>query len=188
MKSRGETVAPVAGWKTKREWVHAAFLELERAGYSIGSAYTAVRNPAQTRFLYRDLLWKGADLIGLGVASFSHVGGTHFQNEHEVLPYLSRIQKGQLPIYRALTTTPEERMIREFILQMKLGQVDTAYFQNKFAVDVRQRFARPLNSLQEQNLLTIRGDHLLLSRDGLLQVDKLLHQFFLPKHRNARYA
>ncbi len=188
MKSRGETVAPVADWKKKREWVHNAFLELERAGYTIGSAYTAVRNPARTRFLYRDLLWKGADLIGLGVASFSHVGGTHFQNEHDWVPYLSRIREGRLPIYRALTTTPEERMIREFILQMKLGQVDTAYFQNKFAVNVLERFAQPLRGLQEQNLLSFGDDHLRLSRDGLLQVDKLLQQFFLPEHRNARYA
>ena len=188
MKSRGETVAPVADWKKKREWVHDAFLELERAGYTIGSAYTAVRNPARTRFLYRDLLWKGADLIGLGVASFSHVGGTHFQNEHDWVPYLSRLREGRLPIYRALTTTPEERMIREFILQMKLGQVDAAYFQNKFAVNVLERFAQPLRGLQEQNLLSFGGDHLRLSRDGLLQVDKLLQQFFLPEHRNARYA
>jgi oxygen-independent coproporphyrinogen III oxidase len=27
-----------------------------------------------------------------------------------------------------------------------------------------------------------------LNREGLLQVDRLLHEFFLPEHRNARYA
>jgi oxygen-independent coproporphyrinogen-3 oxidase len=27
-----------------------------------------------------------------------------------------------------------------------------------------------------------------LNREALLQVDKLLHEFFLPEHRNARYA
>jgi oxygen-independent coproporphyrinogen-3 oxidase len=27
-----------------------------------------------------------------------------------------------------------------------------------------------------------------LNRDGLLQVDRLLHEFFLPQHRNARYT
>jgi coproporphyrinogen III oxidase-like Fe-S oxidoreductase len=188
MKARGETVAPVAGWKTKREWVYTAFSELESAGYTVGSAYTAVKNPARTRFLYRDLLWTGADLVGLGVASFSHVGGTHFQNEHEFLPYLSRIREGHLPIYRALTPTLEERMIREFILQMKLGQVNTAYFQEKFAINIQERFAEPLHLLQQRSLLTISGNSLRLTRDGLLQVDRLLHEFFLPEHRNTRYA
>ena len=35
-----------------------------RAGYHVGSAYTAVKDPAKTRFVYRDRLWQGADLVG----------------------------------------------------------------------------------------------------------------------------
>src|SRR5947199_7231152 len=130
MKALGQSVAPVAGWNQKRAWVDYAFRELEQAGYSISSAYTAVKDPAKSKFLYRDLLWTGADLVGLGVASFSHVGGSHFQNEHEFQPYISRVREGRLPIYRALTPTHEERMIREFILQMKLGEVRKNYFRN----------------------------------------------------------
>jgi len=188
MKVLAQTVAPVADWRTKREWVHYAFAEFEKAGYTVTSAYAAVKNPARTRFLYRDLLWTGADMVGLGVASFSHVGGTHFQNEHEFESYMAKLQEGKLPIYRALTTTPEERMIRELILQMKLGRVDRAYFQNKFGIDIQQRFSIPLAKLQDQGFLTVDPNSLRLNRDGLLQVDRLLHQFFLPQHRSARYA
>jgi len=188
MKIVGQTVAPVADWRTKRAWVDYAFSEFERAGYSIASAYAAVKDPARTRFLYRDLLWKGADMIGLGVSSFSHVGGTHFQNEHEFESYTARLRQGELPIFRALTTTEEERMIRELILQMKLGQVRQRYFQDKFGIDVQQRFAAPLGKLRDQGFLTADQDTLRLNRDGLLQVDKLLHEFFLPQHQSARYA
>jgi oxygen-independent coproporphyrinogen III oxidase len=188
MKASGQTIAPVADWQTKREWVKRAFAELERAGYHVGSAYTAVRNPSRTRFLYRDLLWTGADLIGLGVASFSHIGGTHFQNQHDWEPYISRLQEGRLPIYRALTPTQEERMIREFILQMKLGHVSRDYFQTKFGVDLRERFAESLGKLQRQGFLELDNGSLRVNREGLLQVDRLLHEFFLPEHRNARYA
>src|SRR5207244_1645209 len=87
MKARGEEVAPVASWGTKRRWVRSAFEQLEAARCTVTSAYTAVRDPERTKFVYRDRLWTGADLIGLGVASFSHVGGTHFQNEHNWGPY-----------------------------------------------------------------------------------------------------
>src|SRR5262249_55413208 len=121
MKAEGKLVAPVAEWETKRAWVNFAFSELEKAGYTVGSAYTAVKDPMRTKFVYRDRLWQGADLLGLGVASFSHVGGVHFQNEHDVGPYLERVEAGKLPIHRALTPTGEERLIREMILQMKLG-------------------------------------------------------------------
>ena len=100
-----------------------AFSEMEKAGYTIASAYTAVKDPARTKFVYRDLLWTGADMIGLGVASFSHVNGTHYQNEHDWEPYIEGAHRASPPIYRALTPNDEERMIREFILQMKLGRV-----------------------------------------------------------------
>ena len=188
MRVLGQSTAPVASWPIKRRWVDYAFGEMEKAGYTIASAYTAVRDPSRTKFLYRDLLWTGADMIGLGVASFSHVNGTHFQNEHEWDPYLDRLHQGELPIYRALTTNEEERMIREFILQMKLGSVQTEYFQRKFGIDVRQRFAAALDHLKEEGFLRIEPENLRLNREGLLQVDRLLHEFFLPQHRGARYA
>ncbi len=188
MKAKGLEVAPVASWQQKREWVRSAFEQLEAAGYAVGSAYTAVRDPSRSKFVYRDRLWSGADLIGLGVASFSHVGGTHFQNEHNWEPYLARLDAGGLPIYRALTPTSEERMIRELILQFKLGRVDARYFRAKFGVELGARFASELARLQEWGFLAAMGDDLRLNRDGLLQADRLVHEFFLPPHRDARYA
>ena len=186
MRVLGQAVAPVADWPTKRAWVDYAFSEMEKAGYSVTSAYTVVKDIAHTRFLYRDLLWTGADMMGLGVASFSHVNGTHYQNEHDWDPYIESVQRGALPIYRALTPSVEECMIREFILQMKLGHVHNDYFQRKFGVDLQRRFAAPLNHLEEQGFLRFDAESLRMNRAGLLQVDRLLHEFFLPQHRSVR--
>jgi oxygen-independent coproporphyrinogen-3 oxidase len=188
MKAQGHEIAPVAGWGTKRRWVDSAFRQLESVGYTITSAYTAVKDPERTKFVYRDRLWTGADLIGLGVASFSHVGGTHYQNEHHWEPYIRRLNAGELPIYRALTPTAEERMIRELILQFKLGHVDAGYFRRKFHVEIQERFATSLQTLRDWGYLIDHGDDLQLNRDGLLQADRLVHEFFLPQHRDARYA
>ena len=127
-------------------------------------------------------------MVGLGVASFSHVGGTHFQNQHDFEPYVAMLREGKLPLCRALTPTPEERLIREMALQFKLGQISRGYFLSKFGVDVIVRFAEPLAALQGEGLLTMDGDWLRLTREGLLQVDRLVHEFFLPEHRTARYA
>jgi oxygen-independent coproporphyrinogen-3 oxidase len=188
MKAQGKLVAPVADWETKRGWVAYAFNMLEEAGYTVASGYTAVKNPERTHFVYRDSLWRGADLVGLGVASFSHVGGTHFQNQHDFEPYLAMLNEGRLPIFRALTPTTEERLIRELVLQFKLGRISRDYFQKKFAVDVLSRFVNPLARLQARELLRIEGDWLRLTREGLLQVDRLVHEFFLPEHNTGRYA
>jgi oxygen-independent coproporphyrinogen III oxidase len=188
MKAQGRLVAPVADWETKRGWVRYAFSELEKAGYTVASGYTVVKDPKKTRFVYRDSLWQGADLIGLGVASFSHVGGTHFQNQHDFEPYLARLRDGMLPLYRALTPTPDERLIREVALQFKLGHISRDYFQQKFGVDILARFAEPIALLKAEGALVIEGNQLRLTREGLLEVDRLVHEFFLPEHRTARYA
>ena len=77
----GKLTAPVADWPTKRRWVTQAYESLEKAGYTITSAYTAVKDPNNTKFVYRDRLWAGADMVALGVASFGHLGGIHYQNQ-----------------------------------------------------------------------------------------------------------
>ncbi|MBK9140824.1 MAG: coproporphyrinogen III oxidase family protein [Verrucomicrobia bacterium] len=193
MKAEGKLVAPVADWDTKRRWVDYAFKELERAGYTVGSAYTAVKDKAKTRFVYRDYLWAGADLLSIGVASFGHIGGTHYQNQHDFQPYVDAVNAGQLPVYRALTPTPEERYIRELILQLKLGSVSANYFTQKFGEDPRVKFAAPLATLKEWGFLASdghagNGDRIAITRAGLLQVDRLLHEFFKPEHNTGRYA
>lgn len=188
MKAEGKLTAPVADWETKRGWVAYGFAELEKAGYTVGSAYTAVKSKEKTRFIYRDRLWAGADLLSLGVASFGHINGTHYQNHHDFDPYIAALNEGRLPVYRALTPTADERYIREFILQLKLGSVSADYFTNKFGADPRVRFAQPLQTLKEGGFLTNGGDRIGITREGLLQVDRLLHEFFLPQHKEARYV
>src|SRR5437660_679212 len=165
MKAEGKLVAPVADWETKRGWVRYAFRELESAGYTVASAYTAVKDPARTKFVYRDRLWAGADLLSLGVASFGHIGGTHYQNHHDFEPYVTSVQQGKLPIWRALTPTAEERLIREFILQLKLGHVSSSYFRKKFGVELTERFVAPVQRLKDWGYMEIIGDQVLLNRD-----------------------
>jgi oxygen-independent coproporphyrinogen-3 oxidase len=179
----------VASWDARRRWVREAFAALERAGYTIGSAYTAVKNPSTARFVYRDRLWQGADLAGLGVASFGHVNGVHLQNLDRWETYGEAIEAGRLPLGRAYRPSDEERLIRELILQLKRGAIQPAYFDEKFGVNVRNRFASIWQSIADDGFLEESTDErVALSRDGLLRVDMLLHRFFLPEHRDIRYT
>ena len=189
LKGTGQFAEPVANWATKRRWVDEAFIALERAGYHIGSAYTAVKNPATTKFVYRDRLWEGADLVGLGVASFGHVNGVHMQNLDTWDKYSAAIDRDEIPLGRAYRPTVEERLIREFVLQLKRGSLRPAYFAAKYGVDVLERFAEGLASLKSIGYLT-RADQesIALTRAGLLRVDVLLPRFFLPEHTGIRYT
>ena len=189
LKGTGQFAEPVANWAAKRRWVDEAFSALERAGYHVGSAYTAVKNAKTTKFIYRDRLWQGADLVGLGVASFGHVNGVHMQNLDTWEKYSAAIERDEIPLGRAYRPTIEERLIREFVLQLKRGAVAPAYFTAKYGVDVLDRFADGLASLRTSGYLS-RADRetIALTRDGLLRVDVLLPRFFLPQHAGIRYT
>ena len=185
----GQFTHAVASWATKRRWVDEAFAALERAGYTIGSAYTAVKDPAKTTFVYRDRLWQGADLAGLGVASFGHISGVHMQNLDSWGTYAAAVEAGNIPLNRAYRPTDEERLIRELVLQLKRGSIRPAYFKNKYHIDVQSRFAKPFATLNDDGYLAASSpDIVQLSRDGLLRVDSLLPRFFLPAHTEIRYT
>lgn len=188
MKESGRVTAPVADWRTKRAWVDWAFDQFQAAGYTVSSAYTVVKNPETTKFVYRDSLWAGADLLSAGVASFGHFGGVHYQNQADVGPYMTEVDAGGLPIFRAYPTSHDERFIREFILQLKLGHTDRGYFREKYGEDPALRFPEQFAGLAADGYLRLEGDEILISREGLLQIDRLLHGFFLPQHRDARYT
>ena len=189
LKGTGQFAESVASWSTKRRWVAEAFDALERAGYTVGSAYTAVRDPDTTAFTYRDRLWQGADLVGLGVASFGHVNGVHMQNLDSWGPYAEAIADNRLPLSRAYRPSSEERLIRELVLQLKLGSIRPSYFQGKYGLDVRARFTSVWDALTDEGFMAgENGDVIALSREGLLRVDSFLPRFFRPEHTNIRYT
>jgi len=186
---RHEGIAtPVAGWATKRWWVDYAFRAFEKAGYVVSSGYTLYKPGNHSGFVYRDALWHGADLIGTGVASFGHLAGVHYQNVDSWEEYVGSLERGELPVGRAYPTTPRQRLIREMILQLKLGRLDAGYFRTKFNEQIADRFAGAWDSLKDDGLLSVHGNEVLLNRAGLLRVDSLLPRFFEPQFQNVRYT
>src|SRR5206468_1269000 len=120
--------SPIADWPTKRRWVDYAFEQFQERGYKVASAYTLATTKKPCRFIYTDALWHGGDMIGLGVSSFSHFGGVHFQNAHSFEEYVRLLDADQLPLLRALTLTPKQKFIRVMFLQLKTCPLHTVYF------------------------------------------------------------
>ncbi len=175
-------------WPEKRRRLGIAFDRLEAAGYTVRSAYSAVRDEKEHTFVYQDAQYHGADLVGLGVASFSYLDGVHFQNIASDERYFEHVRGQALPIRRAYELNNDERLIREFVLQLKLGHVDVDRLRDRFCVDPLHRFADALQELQRDGEIQVDVNGVTLTRDGLLRVDRFLPMFYLPGHRDAGYA
>jgi oxygen-independent coproporphyrinogen-3 oxidase len=74
------------------------------------------------------------------------------------------------------------------ILLLKKGHLDAAYFRQKFGVEILEEFRDQWLAHQGDGMLTISGDRIDLTRQGLLHADALLPIFFEPEHRNIRYT
>jgi oxygen-independent coproporphyrinogen-3 oxidase len=186
LSGSGEPLS-LADWETKRAWHAYAFELFAAAGYTRSSAYT-MKKTENARFVYRDAVWTGQDMIGTGVASFSHMSGVHYQNAPRWEDYLGALDGGQLPLYRAFATNREEQLTRELILQLKLGALSPAYFRTKFGVDIIDKFGPTFAGLRDEGLLDFDADGVALKDEGLLRIDQLLPDFYETKYRNARYT
>ncbi|TWT67532.1 coproporphyrinogen-III oxidase family protein [Allorhodopirellula solitaria] len=183
-----QTESPVAPWQTKRDWVDFAFDEMIAAGYKVSSGYTLVKDTGKVNFSYRDNLWRGADLIATGIASFGHVRGVHYQNLPHMPAYLETVEAGNLPLGRGYVPTPHQTLIREMILLLKRGFLERDYFRDKFDTDIVADWSDVWTGYIEQGLVEIDEREIRLTREGLLRVDSLLSAFFEPEHQNVRYT
>ena len=138
-----------------------------------------------TKFGYRDNLWHGADLLGVGVSAFGHVNGVHLQNDKHIDSYLSKVEQDVLPLQRGFVLSDEERMTREWVLRTKLGQVSFAYFVKKYGVNPRVRFAEALDAIRNARLADYDDNGVRLTRAGLLRVDTILPIFFADAYQRS---
>jgi oxygen-independent coproporphyrinogen-3 oxidase len=91
-------------------------------------------------------------------------------------------------VTRAFATTRAQRLIREVILQLKLGRIEPDYFRRKFGAEILADFAPAFGGLRDRGMLTLDGGRIELTRDGLLRADSLLPEFYEPEYRNTRYT
>ena len=180
--------SPVADWDTKRAWVEYAFSEFQKQGYSVSSAYTVVKDPNKVNFSYRDNLWKGADLLATGIASFGHASGVHYQNLADLDKYLSTIESGNLPLGRGFVPSSHQALVREMILLLKRGYLDASYFRDKFGVEILKDFSEQWQDYVSEGYVKLNGDLIELTNAGLLRVDALLPPFFEAEFQGVRYT
>jgi len=180
---------PVADWQTKRDWLNYAYDEFLAAGYKVSSAYTVVKDDGKVNFSYRDNLWQGSDLLATGIASFGHVSGVHYQNKADMKQYQADLMEhGKLPLGRAYQPTPNQSLIREMILQLKRGYLDVGYFQEKFGVNIVEKWATEFGAHRDDEMLEFDDAQIRLTRKGLLHADALLPIFFEEEHQDVRYT
>ena len=112
------------------------------------------------------------DLVGMGVSSIGKVGNSFVQNHKDIRDWQAVLEKGELPVWRGLGLSGEDRLRREVISAiMCQGFVNFSDFEERFGIDFNNHFALELESLkplEEDGLVELSEQSFEVTQVGLL--------------------
>lgn len=101
------------------------------------------------------------DLVGLGVSAIGKIGDCYAQSIKEIPQWQSAVGRGEIPIWRGISLTTEDRMRRGIIEDIMCnGRVNFVDFEHNFSLDFNDHFAPEVHQLEQ------------LVEDGLIELDE----------------
>jgi len=173
----------------------AAEVEYARQGYGmlLDSGYRMADNfsfmlAPEYDHVHRREVWKGADMLGVGLSSHSCFNDYIYQNEPKLDDYMERLKRNELPVQRAHKITAREELIQRMVFGIKNLFFERAKFLEEFGVDVMDVFPEQLTSLEKQGFISIYPDHIRTSFEGAIFADDIVREFYMPEHRKTMLA
>ncbi len=121
------------------------------------------------------------DLVGMGVSAIGKVGNSFVQNQKDIRDWQAVLEQNELPVWRGLGLSGEDRLRREVILAiMCQGFVNFSDFEERFGIDFRTHFALELESLiplQDDGLVELSEQSFEVTPVGLLLLRVIAMKF-----------
>jgi len=173
-RQRGELV-PVDE-NTEADAYETAIDHLTAAGFE----HYEVSNFARVghRCRHNETYWIGGGYYAAGPGAARYVAGRREVNHRSTTTYLKRVLAGESPVAES-ESLPAEDVARErlvFALR-RIEGIDRNEFARQTGFQIEPLVGQPLRRFVEQNLLAWDGDHLRLTRAGLLVSDALWPAF-----------
>lgn len=119
--------------------------------------------------------WLLEPVYAFGVSAHSFDGAHRYANERDTAAYVNLIEKlGSAENFRETTDTASEFA---FLGLRMTGGIDLQTYEQRFGVDLVQRYAGDLDRLAEAGLVEITGGNLRLTRKGMLYSNEVFAVF-----------
>lgn len=93
----------------------------------------------------------GCDLVGLGVSSIGRIGDCYAQNLKTLPAYLAAVNAGDLPIWRGVSLSTEDRLRRAIIESiMCRGELRFSEYEHRYGIDFAEHFVSELSVIEQQ--------------------------------------
>lgn len=188
----------------KLEILQQTIQQLTEAGYVfIGMDHFALPNDElaiaqRNGTLYRNFQGYATqaecDLIGLGITSVGKVGDSYSQNLKELEGYYERIDAGELPVFRGVALTEDDKLRRELITQLICHfSLSIAAVEEKYQLSFKDYFAdvwQQLPAFQQDGLIEFDEKRIEILPAGRLLVRNICMLFdsYLAKQTQQRFS
>ncbi len=183
--------------KTKLEILQMVILRLQEQGYVyIGMDHFArpddeLAVSQRKNKLYRNFqgysTHSDCDLVGLGITSIGRVADSYIQNVKDLESYSLRVSQNQLPVFKGLVLTADDKLRRSVISQLICHfELNFSDIEQQFKIDFKQHFSSELDALlamQDDGLVELSSEKIkvlpggrLLIRNVCMVFDRYLSQ------------
>ncbi|MBQ9267533.1 MAG: oxygen-independent coproporphyrinogen III oxidase [Clostridia bacterium] len=157
----GETDKKMPSEEAEREMYHYIVNRLKEAGY----IHYEISNFAKPGYESRHNLayWNQEEYVGVGAGASSYVNGTRYTNVRNLEAYIG----GAKPEIEEVQNA-EDRLREYMILRLRLLEgVDIATANEKFGINVEEKFDKAIEKMKHYGLLEVTDGHMRLTEKGL---------------------
>jgi putative oxygen-independent coproporphyrinogen III oxidase len=149
---------------------------LDRAGYEQYEISNVSRPGFQSRHNLK--YWQDGEWLGFGCGAHSTQAGVRWKNIASTDEYISRLRAGQSPIAEHRRLSRDAQLEEALFTGLRLNEgLDLDIVGQRYATDVWERYAAPLQPSLDAGLAVREGSRLRLSRDGMLLANEILSVF-----------
>ena len=124
-------------------------------------------------------------LLSFGSGVFTYLNYFQYYNYPDIRKYCEMLGEGELPVWRGIELSREERLARAMVLGIKSGEVDIDEIGQRFTVDVAEKYGLLLRKLEGLGLLEKTDRSIRLTDKGMLFADEVAIQFISENMRTT---
>jgi putative oxygen-independent coproporphyrinogen III oxidase len=158
------------------EMYFALMDEAERYGYE----QYEISNWARPGFESRHNLkyWTGAPYWAFGVSAAGYDGESRWSNTRNIHEYLEKVESGRSPVAEREELDDEIRRSEAIFLRLRLKEgVDLLAYQQRYGVNVVDRYRDELERLRGAGLIDLNDKNLAISRKGKVLANEVFAAF-----------
>ncbi len=158
------------------EMYESAMTLLEEAGYRQYEISNVSRPGRESAHNLK--YWSDGEWIGLGPGAHSTFQGERWRNVSSTEDYVRKLASGEEISVDRRRLTDEERLGDALFTGLRLSRgIDLAALSARYEVDIWERFGSRLTYFCQGGVLVREGDHLRLTRQGMLVANEVMSVF-----------